>query len=215
MKPIMLRSLVGSLVGAALLAGLTFFCAEAQARGGGGFVGGGSMGGGFVGGGGLSGGSFRPGGGWGEGPRGGGALVIPGGGEWVRPPRGGEAVKGPHGGGMVRGPMGGEAVKGPQGGVAAGSLRGRTVYRGPGYYGGAHMVTTPGNWGPYYGPIQNPAGAAAAVHLGTGTVVVGLPAGAVAQTVRGQRYFFDGLTYYLPCYQGSELAYCVVPDPNK
>ena len=73
MKPIKPGFLVGSLMGVALLlAGLTCFCSEAQARGGGGFIGGGSYGGG-----GLSGGSFRAGGGWGEGPRGGGVVIGP------------------------------------------------------------------------------------------------------------------------------------------
>ena len=80
------------------------------------------------------------------------------------------------------------------------------------------MVTPSGNWGPYYGPagpVRNPAGAAANIALGTGMIVTGLPAGAVSRMVGGEKYFYDGLTYYLPCYQGSELAYCVVPDPNK
>jgi len=83
------------------------------------------------------------------------------------------------------------------------------------------MVTPSGNWGPYYGPGYNTAAGAAAaaataaVALGTGTVVVGLPPGTVARTVTGEKYFFDGRIYYLPCYQGSELAYCVVPDPIK
>ena len=58
MKLIKVRSVSGSLVGMLLLAILPFFCPEAQARGGGGFVGGG-----FQGGGGFSGGSFRAGGG--------------------------------------------------------------------------------------------------------------------------------------------------------
>jgi hypothetical protein len=121
----------------------------------------------------------------------------------------------------VKGPRGGGVARGPQGGEAATGVGGQTVPRGPGYSRGAHMVTPSGNWGPYYGPGSNTAGAAAAaataasVALGTGMLVSGLPSGAVARTVAGKKYFFDGLTYYLPCYQGSELAYCVVPDPNK
>jgi hypothetical protein len=206
MKLIKPGFLAGSLMGVALLlAGLTFFCFEAQARGGGGSMGGG----------GLSGGSFRAGGGWGEGPRGGGVVIGPQGVEFARSPRGGEAFRGPQGANMEKGALGGAAVRGPRGSEEAAGLRGRTVYREPGYYGGAHMVTSPGNWGPYYGPARNPAGAAAATALGTGMLVVGLPPGAVARTVGGQRYFFNGGTYYLPCYQGAELAYCVVPDPNQ
>ncbi len=203
MKPIKPGFLVGSLMGVALLlAGLTFFCSEAQARGGGGSISGGSMGGG-----GLSGGSFRAGGGWGEGPRGGGVVIGP---------QGGEAFRGPQGATVDKGALGGAAVRGPRGGEAATGLGGRTVYREPGPYGGgAHMVTPPENWGPYYGPARNPAGAAAAATLGTGMLVVGLPPGAVARTVGGQRYFFNAGTYYLPCYQGADLAYCVVSDPTQ
>jgi hypothetical protein len=77
------------------------------------------------------------------------------------------------------------------------------------------MVTPPGNWGPYYGSSWSPAANAAAAALTVGTVVGALPAAAVARTVAGRRYFVNGGTYYLPCYQGSELAYCVVPDPNQ
>ncbi len=77
------------------------------------------------------------------------------------------------------------------------------------------MVTAPGNWGPYFGPTRGTAAASGAIALGTGMIVVGLPPGAVARTVKGQKFFFDGGTYYLPCYQGSDLAYCVVPDPNQ
>ena len=101
-------------------------------------------------------------------------------------------------------------------GEAAAGLSGRTVYREPAYHGAeAHMATPPGNWGPYYGPARNSAAAVAATTLGTGMLVVGLPPGAVARTVGGQRYFFDGGTYYLPCYQAADLAYCVVPDPTQ
>jgi hypothetical protein len=86
---------------------------------------------------------------------------------------------------------------------------------GGGYYGGAHMVTLPGNLGQYYGPGREEAAPEAVTPLKTGMLVSALPSGAVAQTVKGQRYFFDRYTYYLPCDQGAGLAYCVVPDPNK
>ena len=169
-----------------------------------------------MGGGGLSGGSFRAGGGWGEGPRGGGVVIGPQGVEFARSPRGGEAFRGPGGANMAKGALGGAVVRGPHGGEAATGLRGKTVYRAPGPYGGgAHMVTPSENWGPYYGPARNSAGAAAAVTLGTGMLVAGLPPGAVTRTVGGQRYFFNAGTYYLPCYQGADLAYCVVPDPTQ
>jgi len=212
MKLITPRSVWASLIGVAWLAALLCCGSEAQARGAGGFSGGGSRGGGFHGGGGLSGGSFREGGGWGEGPRGGRVVITPQAGVYGRTPRGGEFYRGPFGGEAVRGPHGGEAVRGPHGGEVVPGIRGRTVYRAPGYYGGAHMVTAPGNWGPYLGPAYGPGPAAA---LTTGMVVLALPPAAVARTVGGKRYFFDGSTYYLPCYQGSDLAYCVVPDPNQ
>jgi hypothetical protein len=220
MKRISLGLPWGGLVIMALLAGLPFFwlCSGAEARGGGGFVGGG-----FMGGGGLSGGSFRGGGGWAEGPRGGGVIVGHQGGLYGRTPGGGEVYRGPYGAGVARGPFGGEAVRGPkvitgpQGGEVVTGARGNVMYgeRGPR---GAHMVTAPGNWGPYYGPTWSyaPAGAGAAVAVGTvGTILNTLPPGAVPRTVAGTRYYYGAGVYYLPCYQGSELAYCVVPDPNQ
>ena len=211
MKLIKVRSVPGSLVGMLLLAILPFFCPEAQARGGGGFVGGG-----FQGGGGFSGGSFRAGGGWAEGPRGGGFVAGHQEGVFPRPGRGGEFFRTPFvEGGMGKEKFGGEAVRGLHGGEAFTGIRGRTVYPELGRYGGAHMVTAPGNWGPYYGPGWGAAVPGAARALSTGMIVVGLPPAAVAQTVGGRKYFFDGNAYYLPCYQGSELAYCVVPDPNQ
>jgi hypothetical protein len=193
MKLIRPRSLVGKLIWLALLAGapILLLCSDAPARGGGGFHGGGSM----------SGGSLRAGGGWGAGPQGG---------VYGQTPQGGQVYHGPLGGGAVKTPQGGAVVKTPPGG----EIKGRTVYPGPGYQGGAHMVKPPGNWGPYYGPGYGVT-AGAAAGLAAGMVVGALPPGAVARTVGDQRYFFNGGVYYLPCYQGSDLAYCVVPDPNQ
>jgi hypothetical protein len=214
-----------SLVMLALMAGLPFFCfcSEANAQRGGGFIGGGSGGGGFIGGGGFSGGSFRSGGGWAAGPRGGGFIAGHQGGVLVRTPRGGEFYRGPHGAGVARGPYGGVAVRGPKfvtgphGGEVVTGLRGKTVYGGPGRYGGAHMVTAPGNWGPYYGPTWSsvPAFAGGGVTVLPGTIFTTLPPGVVPRIVAGTRYYFGSGVYYLPCYQGSELAYCVVSDPNQ
>lgn len=224
-----LRSLLfslKSLVVVALMAGVPFFCfsSEAGAQRGGGFVGGGSVGRGFIGGGGFSGGSFRAGGGWAAGPRGGGFIAGHRGGIFIKTPRGREFFRVPHGEGEIRGPHGGVAVRepkiiaGPHGGEVVTGLRGKTVYAGPGRSGGAHMVTAPGNWGPYYGPTWSytpPAFAGGGVTVLPGMILTALPPGAVPRMVAGTRYYFGAGVYYLPCYQGSELAYCVVPDPSR
>jgi hypothetical protein len=201
------------------LAGLPFFCfcSGAYARGGGGFA----MGGGFHGGGGFNGGSFRGGGGWAAGPRGGFVITGHQEGAYARPFRGGELYQGPYEVGPARRPYGGEAVRGPkvvtgpQGGEVVTGARGNMER---GYPRGPHMVTTPGNWGPYYGPTYTttPPGVRAQVPVGTvGTIYNTLPPATVTRTVRGTRYYYNAGIYYLPCYQGSELAYCVVPDPNQ
>jgi hypothetical protein len=192
MKPINLKSPLWSLFVMVLLTGLPFLCSEAQARGG--F-------GGYHGGGGFSGGSFRGAGGYAEGPRGGGVAEGPRGGEYARTARGGEAARGPYGGVAARGSEGGTYARVPEG----------SVYRGEGYVGRSHMVTAPGSWGPYYGPGHGGVAAGLAV----GTVVGALPAAAAARTIAGQRYYYDGSAYYQPCYQGTDVNYCVVPDPNK
>jgi hypothetical protein len=226
MKRIILVFPLRSLMVMALMVSVPFFClcSEAGARGGGGFVGGGSVGGGFIGGGAFSGGSFRSGGGWAAGPRGGGFIAGRQGGIFIRTPQGGEFFRVPHGEGAARGPHGGVAVRGPKivtgphGGEVVTGLRGRTFYGGPGRYGGAHIITAPGNWGPYYGPTWSPAPPAFAgggVTVLPGMILTTLPAGVVPRIVAGTRYYFGSGVYYLPCYQGSELAYCVVPDPNQ
>jgi hypothetical protein len=189
MKVMILRSLFWSLFVVALLVALPFFCSEAQAwRGGGG---------GFHGGGGFSGGTFRGGGGWAEGPRGGAVAEGPRGGQYAQTPRGGEAYRSPYGGAAARGPEGG------------------TAYREGGYYGGAHMVTAPGSWAPYYGPRYGAAAAGAAAGLAVGAVVGSLSAAAQPMVVNNQTYYYDGINYYQPCYQGTDVNYCVVPNPNQ
>jgi hypothetical protein len=49
--------------------------------------------------------------------------------------------------------------------------------------------------------------------LAVGTVLGALPAAAAAQAVAGQNYYYDGNNYYQPCYQGTDVNYCVVPNP--
>jgi hypothetical protein len=145
-------------------------------------------GGGFHGGGGFSGGSFRRGGGWAEGPRGGAVAEGPRGGQYAQTPRGGEAYRGPEGG---------------------------TAYREGGYYGGAHMVTASGSWAPYYGPRYGAAAAGVAAGLAVGAVVGSLSAAAQPIVVNNQTYYYDGTNYYQPCYQGTDVNYCVVSNPNQ
>ena len=100
-------------------------------------------------------------------------------------------------------------------------VRGAThggAYHGGAYYGTANVnrnVTASGNWNAYYGPHYGGAAAGAAAGLAVGTVVGALPAAAAAQSVAGQTYYNAGNTYYQPCYQGTDVNYCVVPNPNQ
>ena len=56
--------------------------------------------------------------------------------------------------------------------------------------------------------------AGAATGLAVGAVVGTLPARAAAMSVAGQNYYYDGSAYYQKCYQGTDVSYCVVPNPN-
>jgi hypothetical protein len=71
-----------------------------------------------------------------------------------------------------------------------------------------------GNWGAYNGPRYG-YGAAAAGALAVGATVAALSAAAQPVTVNNQTYYQDGGNYYQKCYQGTEVSYCVVPDPNQ
>lgn len=135
--------------------------------------------------------------------RGGGGFSggsFRGGGGWAEGPRGGAVAVGPRGGAVAEGPRGGVAARGPYGGAAARGPGGQTVYRAGGYYG-------PGYRAPVYGGV--------AAGIAVGTVIATLPATAAALSIAGQRYYYDGSTYYQPCYQGTDVNYCVVADPNQ
>jgi len=112
---------------------------------------------------------------------------------------GGGYATGPRGGAVAVGPRGGVAARGPYGGAAAVGPRGGAVY----------------HRGPYYGPGYRPGYGAVAAGVAVGAVVATLPARAAALSVAGQTYYYDGSAYYQPCYQGTDVSYCVVADPNQ
>jgi hypothetical protein len=47
-----------------------------------------------------------------------------------------------------------------------------------------------------------------------GTTVAALSAAARPVVYEGTTYYQDGGTYYKQCYQGDEVAYCVVENPG-
>ncbi len=192
MKLMKLKSPFWSLFVVALLVGLPCLCSEAQARGG--F-------GGFHGGGGFSGGSFREGGGYAQGPRGG--AVAEGSGE-VRmpgPPVGARPTEAP----LAAGRQEGLWRRGHQ------RVGGRDCLSGQRLLWGSPHGVSPRQLGGLLWP-QIWRGAAG---LAVGTVVGTLPAAAAARTIAGRRYYYDGIAYYQPCYEGTDVNYCVVADPNR
>jgi hypothetical protein len=203
MKRIKLEFLMTA-IAVAVLAGSLFFTAQADARRGG--VGGAGRG---FGAGGFSGGSFRGGGGYATGPRGGAAVSGPRGGAAVSGPRGGAAVSGPRGGAAVRGPGGYGAARGPAGNVAA---------RGPGgsYAGGTYNrnVTVNQGWGAWGGYRPGAVAAGVAAGVAVGSAVAALPPSYSTVVVNNQPYYFANGAYYQQCYQGAEVGYCVVANPN-
>ncbi len=192
MKLTNLKTLLWSLFLVALLVALPYLCSEAQAQRGGGGRGGGRGGGGggyHGGGGGFSGGSMR--GGAGGPSRGAGGAGRPGG----------------------PGGVGGAGRPGGPGGVGA---PGRGA--GGAYQGNVNVnrnVTASRNWNAYTGPGYRPYAGAAAAGLAVGATVAYLSASAQPVAVNNQTYYVDGNTYYQKCYQGTEVSYCVVPDPYQ
>jgi len=189
MKSRNLKSYLGSLFVAGLLIGLPFLCSDAQGQRGGGRGGGGGA---RAGGGGMSGGSLRGGGGYAQGPR------------------GGAVAQGPRGGAAVRGPAGGAAARGPGGQTAT---RPATPAGGGATYN--RNVNVNQNWNAYNGPGYRPYAGAAVAGLAVGATVAALSAAAQPVVVNHQTYYSDGGTYYQKCYQGTEVSYCVVPNPNQ
>lgn len=108
---------------------------------------------------------------------------------------GGPPSGGPHPGGP---PPGGAPPPGPRAGGPPPPPPPRNITVSPG-------------WGPYYGPGW---GAGMAAGLAVGAVVAALPYATERLVIAGQPYYVAGGTYYQPCYQGTDLSYCVVPDPT-
>ena len=72
------------------------------------------------------------------------------------------------------------------------------------------------NWNAYNGAGYRPrvAGGVAA-GLAVGATVAYLSSAAQPVVVNNQTYYNDGGTYYQKCYEGTEVSYCVVPNPNQ
>jgi hypothetical protein len=136
-------------------------------------------------------------------------------------PRGGAAVSGPRGGAAVSGPRGGTAVAGPRGGAAAVGPHGNAVAATPRSY--VHSGTASVAAGPQRAYATGPQGGAAYVgprgaavtgpHGGT-AVVRTVPVGARAVAIAGVSYYVASGVYYKPVYQGSEVVYQQVPNPQ-
>jgi hypothetical protein len=191
------KILLTTVLGVAVIAALPLLPRPAQARGFGGFHGGGGYGGGF------GGGSFH------EGSFGGGSWSGAHGGQAAWGPRGGGVAQGPGGATVARGPYGGGAAEGPRGGGGGTYDRNVTVNRNYNVSPGAHWE--------YYGGGAAAAGAVAgaAAGLAIGATIASLPAAAQPIYVNDQNYYYDGSNYYQACAQGADMNYCVVPDPNQ
>ena len=121
------------------------------------------------------------------------------------------AVSGPRGGAAVAGPRGAAAV-GPRGNAVAATPRSyvhtgtASVTAGPrrayatGPQGGAAYV------GPRGAAVQGPYGGTAVVRT--------VPVGARAVAIAGATYYVASGVYYRPVYQGSEVVYQQVPNPE-
>ncbi len=186
LRPVRKSVLVVSLIALAAVALLT---QDLYARGGGGGFHGGGGGGGF--------GGFHGGGGGGGG----------------------------FGGGSFRGEGGHQEGFRPQGDRPGEGGRGEGPDHRPPYDpnwrrpDNVNVNVSGGGWGPYGGGGWGAAAAGAVVGaaagLAIGSAIASLPASAQPLIVNNQNFYYDGGNYYQPCYQGSDLSYCVVPNPNQ
>jgi hypothetical protein len=120
----------------------------------------------------------------------------------------------------VSGPRGGAAVAGPRGAAAVGP-RGNAVAATPRSYvhtGSASVTAGPRRAyaeGPRGGQAYvGPRGAAVQGPRGGTAVVRTVPVGARAVAVAGATYYVASGVYYKPVYQGSEVVYEQVPNPQ-
>jgi hypothetical protein len=120
----------------------------------------------------------------------------------------------------VSGPRGGAAVAGPRGAAAVGP-RGNAVAATPRNYvhtGGASVAAGPRRAyaeGPRGGQAYvGPRGAAVQGPRGGTAVVRTVPVGARAVAIAGATYYVASGVYYKPVYQGSEVVYQEVPNPQ-
>jgi hypothetical protein len=137
--------------------------------------------------------------------------VSPLGTMWINDAEARVAARGPGGGAAVAGPRGAAAV-GPRGGAVAATPRnyvhtgGASVAAGPrrayaeGPRGGAAYV------GPRGAAVRGPYGGVAVRRT--------LPVGARAVAIAGATYYVASGVYYRPTYEGSEVVYQEVPNPE-
>ncbi len=121
------------------------------------------------------------------------------------------AVSGPRGGAAVAGPRGAAAV-GPRGNAVAATPR-SYVHTGP-----ASVAAGPRRAyaeGPRGGAAYvGPRGAAVRGPYGGGAIVRTYPVGARPLAIAGVTYYVASGVYYRPVYQGSEVVYQEVPNPE-
>ena len=122
--------------------------------------------------------------------------------------------------GVARGPGGGVAVAGPRGAAAYGP-RGGAVAATPRSYvygGGSTVVAGPRRAyveGPRGGEAYvGPRGAAVRGPYGGGAIVRTMPVGARAVVIAGATYYVANGIYYRPVYQGGEVVYQEVENPE-
>jgi|GEM_PF-5429145 len=121
------------------------------------------------------------------------------------------AARGPGGGAAVAGPRGAAAV-GPRGGAVAATPRsyvhtgGASVAAGP----RRAYVEGPRGGAAYVGP----RGAAVRGPYGGGAVVRTMPVGARALAIAGVTYYVASGVYYRPVYEGSDVVYQQVENPE-
>ena len=111
----------------------------------------------------------------------------------------------------MAGPRGAAAV-GPRGGAVAATPRGYV------HTGGASVAAGPRRAyveGPRGGAAYvGPRGAAVRGPYGGGAVVRTMPVGARAVAIAGATYYVASGVYYRPVYQGSEVVYQEVENPQ-